>query len=332
VDQIRMSQPKSYTLSCTVDPYRGGWKLREFLAHRFRYHPAAIWDQRIAAGAVRVNGVCAGPSTLVGSGDRIEYVLVHAEPAVDFRCEIPHDDDDCLAVSKSGNLPVHAGGRYIANTLIAHLRASYGNGLCLAHRLDRETSGIVLLAKHKGAAIHFEREFHAGRAEKKYLAVMRGTFSSEFVVEAPIGRIPKEELAPRWGIVPAPIGKPARTLFRALATGEAQAPALKDAAHSAAIGRIPVTLAQVLPESGRTNQIRIHAAHAGHPILGDKVYGVPRELAQSFFREGETPQLLAAAGAFRHLLHASSLSIAHPKQGKIELFAPPPPDLMISPS
>jgi RluA family pseudouridine synthase len=309
---------RRYTLSCLVDPYRDGWTLRAFLSHRFRYHPPAIWDERIEAGAVRVNGTCAGGERVLAVGDRVSYSLVHAEPEVDFRFTVLHEDDDCLAVSKSGNLPVHAGGRYIKNTLIAHLRETHGDELRLAHRLDRETSGIVLLAKTREAAVHFEREFHSGRVVKKYFAVLRGSIPAEVAVDAPIGRAPFEDPdPPRWRVIEPPAGKPSRTIFRRLGVSET--------------AQGPCTLALALPESGRTNQIRIHAAHIEHPILGDKIHAVPTELVRAYFRDGETPELLAAAGARRHLLHAAELSIAHPRDGRpLELRAPLPSDFELS--
>lgn len=309
---------RHYTLSCFVDAYRAGWTLRAFLGHRFRYHPPAIWEERIEAGAVRVNGVRANGDTIVAGGDRVSYSLVHAEPAVDFHLTVLHEDEDCLAVAKSGNLPVHAGGRYIRNTLIAHLRESHGDELRLAHRLDRETSGVVLLAKTRAAAVHFERQFHSGRVAKKYFAVLRGILPPEVAVDAPIGRAPFEDPdPPRWRVLEAPAGKPSRTIFRRLAVCHATP-------H-------PCTLALAIPESGRTNQIRIHAAHAGHPILGDKIHAVSLEMVRAYFRAGETPELLAAAGAPRHLLHAAELSIAHPRDGRtLELQAPLPDDFELS--
>lgn len=309
---------RRYTLSCLVDPYRDGWTLRAFLSHRFRYHPPAIWDERLEEGAVRVNGTRAGGERVVAVGDRVSYSLVHAEPEVDFRYTTLHEDDDCLAVCKSGNLPVHAGGRYIKNTLIAHLRESHGLELRLAHRLDRETSGIVLLAKTRAAAVHFEREFHSGRVVKKYQAVLRGLLPHEATVDAPIGRAPLDDPdPPRWRVMDLPVGKASRTVFRRLVTAETD--------------QGPCTLALAIPESGRTNQIRIHAAHIGHPILGDKMHAVSIELVRAYFRDGETPELLAAAGAHRHLLHAAELSIAHPRDGRLlELQAPLPGDFELS--
>lgn len=309
------------TLSCAVDSHRSGWRLREFLAHKFRYLPAHIWDERVADRLIRVNDAVADAGTLVLAGDRISYEVSGDEPPVDFDFTILHEDDDCLAVAKSGSLPVHAGGRYIRNTLIAHLRATVSPSLDLAHRLDRETSGVVLLAKHRAAAAHFEREFHAGRAAKVYLAVVRGTPPPSFTVDAPIGRAPSSEPdPPRWRVLAAPAGRSSVTRFRVLAPGV-----------SASSPAVPVSLLEVVPLTGRTQQIRIHAAHVGHPVLGDKIHGVPPALSRAGFERGDFPELVEAAGAPRQLLHAASLVIAHPAGGEpLQLSAPTPPDFALS--
>jgi 23S rRNA pseudouridine1911/1915/1917 synthase len=319
-------------LSCVVDPYRSGWTLGEFLAHRFRYHPPHIWSERIAAGVVRVGDAAATDATPVHAGDRITYTIVHEEPPVDFAFSILHEDADCLAVAKSGNIPMHTGGRYIRNTLIAHLRAVHSPELVLTHRLDRETSGVVLLAKHRDAARHFEREFHGGRVRKTYLAVLRGIARDAFVVDAPIGRAPATDPdPPRWRVVEPPLGKASVTQFRRLAVGRAvravaDPPGVPPANDS-------VSLVEAVPLSGRTNQIRIHAAHAGHPVLGDKAHAVAPSLARAFLERGTFDELVAAAGAPRHLLHAAALVVAHPcGSGVLELSAPTPPDFALSSS
>jgi len=306
-------EPQRYELSCSVDPYRDGWALAEFLSHRFRYHPPELWRERLADGAVRVNGEVAGADTVVRKGDRIEYTIWHAEPAVDFRHEVLHEDGALLAVSKSGNLPVHAGGKFIRNTLIAHLRARYGDELRPAHRLDRETSGVVLLAKTREAARALEVQFRERRVGKEYVAVLRGRLEADLLVEGAIAR--REPAEPPYFRVVEAGGKPAATRFRPLEAG-------------VAAGGDPVTLVAAEPEGGRTNQIRVHAAHAGHPILGDKIYGVPPDLARRFVAEGEWPGLLVAAGAARHLLHCAVLTVEHPDTGApLRIEAPPPADL-----
>ena len=309
--------PRRYDLACVVDPYRDGWTVERFLAHRFRYQAPAVWATRIAEGAVRVNGETARADLVVHRGDRIEYVLWHAEPDVDFALTVLHEDEHVLAVSKSGNLPVHAGGKYIRNTLIARLRETYGPELRLAHRLDRETSGVVLLAKTRDAARSLEREFAARRVDKVYVAIVRGEFPESLDVDAPIAR-EDETGASSFRRVDPVSGKPARTVFRRLA--------IASAPPSSPVLAGPLSLVLARPVSGRTNQIRVHAAWVGHPILGDKIYGVPREVAWTFVREGETPAVRAAAGAARHLLHCQGLSLRHPGGGTLRLSAPLPPD------
>jgi RluA family pseudouridine synthase len=318
-------EPRRYDLSCEVDPYRSGWSLQEFLAHRFRYHPWEVWAQRIEAGDVRVNDRVAAADTVVAAGDRVVYSVLHTEPPVDFNHVVLYEDEHVLAVSKSGNLPVHAGGKFIRNTLIAHLRERWGNELRPAHRLDRETSGVVLLAKSREAARALEREFHARRVAKKYLAVLRGRMQDEVLVDAPIARA-AEPGPPYRRIVDPDHGKPARTRFRPLRVEDADLPVAGVA--PAALGG-ELSFVAVSPESGRTNQIRVHAAHVGHPVLGDKIYGVSPALAREFVASGENERVLAAAGAARHLLHCSSLQVAHPADGSpLRLTASLPPDFL----
>jgi RluA family pseudouridine synthase len=309
---------RRYDLACLVDSYRDGWKLGDFLVHRFRYHPPATWTARLREGAVRVNGDPGAADRVVRRGDRVEYSLWHEEPDVDFRCDVLYEDAHVLAVAKSGNLPVHAGGKYIRNTLIAELRATRGAELRLAHRLDRETSGIVLLAKTRAAARVLEREFHARRVEKEYVAIVRGEFPPAIDVDAPIGRLEAPSVSAFRGVDPLR-GKPARTRFVRLALGPA--------ADAPPATPRPVSLVAARPESGRTNQIRLHARHAGHPVLGDKIYGVPEEVARAFVAGGETEGVLAAAGAPRQLLHCRRLVIRHPATGApLALEAPAPAD------
>jgi len=309
-----VSVPRRYDLSCRVDSYRDGWKLLRFLSHRFRYHPEERWSERLAGGAVRVNGSVAAADTPVHCGDLVEYTLVHTEPAVDPSYEVLFEDDHLLAVSKSGNLPVHAGGKYIRHTLISLLRERWGRELRLAHRLDRETSGVVLLAKDAAAARALERQFHQRRVHKLYLAVLRGETPPEWTVDAALARREPAE-PPYFRVVDAAAGKPSLTRFRRRAVG------------SAAAGT--VSLVEAEPVTGRTNQIRVHAAHAGYPVLGDKIYGVPEELAREFVAAGETPQLLAAAGAARHLLHCARLALEHPRTGMAFVAeAPLPGDIV----
>ena len=311
-----MTTPESstYRLCCRVDAFRAGWPLEAFLSHRFRYHPAAIWKERLHAGAVEINGRVAAFDDVVQRNDEIAYTFQHREPDVDAAYDVLHEDAWLLAVAKSGNLPVHAGGKFIRHTLIAIVRERFGPDVRLAHRLDRETSGVVLLAKSADAARALEREFHAGRVDKRYTAVLRGRADEAFTVDAPIARA-ETPGPPYFRIVDREAGKASVTRFERRELGT-----------HAETGE-PLSLMDVRPLTGRTNQIRVHAAHAGHPVLGDKVYGVAAPDARAFVETGDAGVVSAVAGAPRHLLHCRELAFRHPDGGRdVVVMAPLPPD------
>lgn len=274
---------RRYTLSCRVDSYRSGWSVVEFLTHRFRYHPAERWTARVLDGRVAVNGLVVPPDHPVDRDDVVTYSFYHSEPEVDTGYEILHEDESLLAVAKSGNLPVHAGGVYISNTLITLLRKRFGSRVSLAHRLDRETSGVVLLTRDRAAARELSQQFREGRVVKDYLAVVHGWVGPDsFTVDAPIGQGPAA-LTPKR-CVDFDHGKPARTVFRVESRGG------------------DLTVLEARPETGRTNQIRVHLAHIGHPLVGDKSYGD---------RDRDTRY----ADITRHALHCRSLAFEHPVTG-----------------
>ena len=313
------TEKKKITLDCKVDSYRSGWSVVEFLSHRFKYHPLERWAHRVDDGRVKVNGARVSADRRVNHNDVVSYTIIHNEPAVDFRHDIVYEDDDMLAVSKSGNLPVHACGMYIQNTLVTHLRKRYGDHISLGHRLDRETSGLVLLSKNVSAARALSTMFADGAVVKSYVAIVHGCVDRhEFEVDAPIGKT--EDVIPMVGdretmrgretdlkedfprfvpkrIVDLKNGKPARTKFRVLKLGP----------------RYTVLHAQ--PLSGRTNQIRVHLHHVGHPLLGYKVYRIAAPA-----NGAPTPA--------RHALHCRSLEFAHPvTAAAMKLEADVPEDL-----
>jgi RluA family pseudouridine synthase len=297
-----VSDPGLVRLSCRVDRSRSGRTLTDFLALRFRYLPSDTWLDRIHRGSVTVNGAAVDPEATVRTGDEIEYAFVHVEPEVDFRYEILHESSTLLAVGKSGNLPVHAAGVFIRHTLMAVLAARYGRSLFLVHRLDRETSGVVLVARDRETARALELSARTGALQKEYLAIVHGELTREVVCDAPIGRDPTSR-APRFLVCPD--GKPAVTRFVPIASARATHPALHEA---------PISLVRARPETGRTHQIRVHAHALGFPLVGDKVYLAPRHGAGVPGAEGwrfrlspeEARQVL---GAPRQLLHCAAVEL-----------------------
>lgn len=319
------TEPRRLTLSCAVDNYRAGWSVVAFLAHRFPYHTEASWTERVRDGRVRVNGRRVSPEHVVRRDDRVDYTIEHAEPPVDWRYDVLHDDGDMLVVSKSGNIPVHACGVYITHTLIARLKRDFGEPLNLCHRLDRETSGVVVLARSRELNRAMATAFAEGRVAKRYLAVVTGYVERDaFTVDAPIGRVDVRSAYPeayRRGKardlatylpkrVVDPAGKPARTRFEVIRRGADD------------------TVVRAIPEQGRTNQIRVHLWHVGHPIVGDKIYMLRGDEREALLREGLTPEVRRALRAPRQMLHCARLEFEHPLTGRACAFEAPLPDDM----
>jgi 23S rRNA pseudouridine1911/1915/1917 synthase len=221
---------------------------------------------------------------------------------------------------------VHACGIYIVNTLIARLRRDFGPRVTLAHRLDRETSGAVMLAKNREANRRLAGMFERGEVAKTYRGVVFGRVAErEFVIDAPIGKVDARFQYPieyAWGkqndlatYLPKrrvdPAGKPARTRVEVLEHANG------------------FTALRLRPQQGRTNQIRVHLAHAGHPLVGDKIYGLAGAVRDEQMREGMTERVRAALVLERHALHCETLALTHPFTDRaLTVSAPVPQDML----
>ncbi len=290
-------------------PHRGKTVL-EFLCERFKYHPRRTWIDRIESGSIRLNGRVAQADDIVDANDVIEYEIDIVEPEVDFSYDTLYEDDDLIAVSKSGNIPVHASGNYIRHTLIARVRADLREKVHLCHRLDRETSGIVLLARNVEARREMGRAFEDGKIRKSYVAIVRGVPGKDaFMCSRALRKIGKQHPIPRT-VVDDRTGKPARTTFRVLER----------------LGEFSVIGAR--PETGRTNQVRVHLEVAGHPIVGDKTYGLPARLLRQMVAAPNDADVRAHLILPRHALHHVRMQFAHPMSGvRVTIEAPVPEDM-----
>jgi 23S rRNA pseudouridine1911/1915/1917 synthase len=238
-------------------------------------------------------------------------------PAVDERVApepgelvVLHADADLLAIDKPPGLVVHPGAGRRTGTLVHRLLAAYpelagvgGPGRPgIVHRLDAGTSGVMLVARNAAAHARLARAFAGREVDKRYLAIVWGTpKAAAGVVEAPIGRHPRERQ--RMAVVAG--GRPATTGWRRIAS------------------RGPVSLIEFVLHTGRTHQIRVHARHLGHPLVGDPVYGEAR------WRGMPAARARPLAAFARPALHAWRIGLAHPRTGeRIELAAPPPADFV----
>lgn len=239
------------------------------------------------------------------------------EPLVDPTYSIIFEDDDILVVNKSGNLPVHASGKYHFNSLKSILEREYSNGLELhpAHRIDRETSGIVLFAKSKEVLVKLQSAFSKSLIKKTYLAFCfglphpaRGTISAP-LLKTDVGVF-------RNKVVISPQGKPAITNYDVLSSSQD---------HSFSLISVDII-------HGRSHQIRVHMASIKNPLVGDKLYGFHPDLfvdsyhSLNNFSSEDNYIMLTKLGALRHLLHAHTVSFHHPLTSKYLTFSAPLPD------
>lgn len=304
----------------TVRREHSGGALAAFLAGRFPYHSPAEWAALAAGGAVLVNGAPAGPDLVLGENDVVLYSPARsAEPAVDRAVSVLYEDSDIIVVGKSGNLPAHPAGRYFRNTLWGVLRDSLGVAEpSIINRLDRETSGVTLVAKHQAAARACRRQFDDRRVTKTYLALTEGEFAAPARARGYIGPCPGSAIRKKRRFEPSAAEGPEPGR-------EAQ---WADTEFFPVERRGALTLVKALPRTGRLHQIRATLLALGRPVAGDKMYGLDEGVFLRFVEGRLTPDDAALMRIGRQALHAAELSFLHPADGRpMTVAAPLPADL-----
>ncbi len=273
-------------------------RLDAFLAAEVRGVSRSHWKALIHDGLVTVNGATAKPNYRLKKGDRIEWSLPEESPASALPENIPLDilfeDDAVLVLNKPPGLVVHpaAGNESgtLVNALLFHdpvFQAIERAGI--VHRLDKDTSGVMVVARSEAALAAMRQQFKSRETKKEYLALVWGTPPPTGRIETLLGRHPvhrQKQAVLKEG------GREAISSYRTEETFP------------------EVSLVAVNIETGRTHQIRVHMAHIGHPVVGDTLYGRARK-----HHLPETPQ--------RQMLHAAKLSFNHPATGKRLSFEAP---------
>jgi len=225
--------------------------------------------------------------------------------------DIVHEDGELLVINKPADLVCHPTKRGPFSSLIGRVRHYLGAGAQphLINRLDRETSGLVVVAKQSSPALQLRRLWESGAVEKRYLAIVhRRVPACSGMIDAPLGRDDFSLVAIKRRV--RADGAPARTAFALLKTFRRD-------------GR-DYSLLSVRPLSGRQHQIRIHLAHYGHPIVGDKLYGGDEQCYLDFVREQLSQPQRAALLLPNHALHARSISFLWHAQERFFEAAPEP--------
>ena len=295
-----------------VQKPQDGQRLDAYLAARLQRYSRAEVQKLISAGRVFLRGRAAKSSARVAAG---ETVLIRYpqrdEPASDHAAlPVIFESDRLLAINKPGGVLSHPTDKTLKNAATTILRAQFPDlKLHLLHRLDRETSGVLMFAKDPRTARSLGAAFFARETAKVYLAIAQGRVAwDEMELDIPLDR-QGGEIRVRQK---AGKGQPALTVFERLAASD----------------RGSLVLAR--PKTGRLHQIRVHLAHLGHPIVGDKLYIGDGEVYMKAVRRELEDSDLESLGAKRQMLHALSLSFPDPERPEraITVEAPPPQDFM----
>lgn len=287
---------------------RDGERLDQFVARVVPELSRARVQRLIDEGLVTVEGRLAKPARRLASGERVAVIVPAPEPVTiepeALPLRIVYEDADLLVVDKPAGMPVHPGPGHLKGTLVnavlAHCPDLSGVGGALrpgiVHRLDKDTSGLIIVAKNDRAHQALQRQLKERAVEKRYLALVRGDLRpDEGVIDAPIARDPRYRK--RMAVVPG--GRDAVTRWRVL-----------ERYIGPGSGEPRYTLVEARPITGRTHQIRVHFASFRHPLVGDALYG----------------RRSAIVG--RQFLHAAGIAFAHPATGeRLEFESPLPDDL-----
>lgn len=287
-----------------------GDRLDGFLARRFPFLTRCGWQHRIFSGCLRVNGTRAFPAYRLQRGDRLSFFHPPVvEPEVDRGIREVWRDGEVMAVFKPGNLPMHENGPYRKNTFTNLVWENFGREWSALHRLDRETSGIVLCAATPESRKKLSADWAARRVHKEYVAIVNGvTRDDQWTENGAIGDLKESRIRIKKWVVEG--GLDAVTSFLTIGRGPR---------HS---------LVRAVPKTGRTNQIRIHAACAGYHLVGDKLYHPDEDVFLDYFENGNTPGVQERAGFARLCLHAGKLGFVHPSTGAlVEVEVPVPADM-----
>jgi 23S rRNA pseudouridine1911/1915/1917 synthase len=308
--------PVQVRVRFTVEENYRGWRLDRYLQEKIRRLSRAQIQRLIAHRLEHAGGGRLKPSTRVVPG--LAFALLkeaEPEPETPLDFEVVHDDGALVVVNKPAGLPVHPTARYAAHTFTALARLRFPERkIDPAHRIDRETSGLLACGAAPAHTAALKRAFARGEVRKAYLALVEGSPADDaFTVDAPLALTGASLIRVRMHVDAA--GLPSRTRFEVLGR--------RRAADGAA-----VALLACHPETGRQHQIRAHLHHAGLPMVGDKIYGADEAIFDRFTRRETTEDDRARLRLARQALHAWRLELRHPvTRAVVRLEAPLAPDL-----
>lgn len=312
-----MTQTVKHTT--TVLSSEEGLRLDRFLALRFTYCNREVWQQRIRNRDVLVDGNGVRPSVRIRAGQTIEFFFhKKEEPPVNTGYSILYEDRSLLVIDKPPNLPVHPSGIYFENTLYMLLKQRVGDDASIhfVHRLDRETSGVLVIAKDGKVAAKLQRLFFSSNVYKEYAVAVFGRFpesldATGILLQDDASDVRKKRkfiLNGDCGKFTDPSCQSAITGFSLLVTEENR------------------SLVRAILQTGRTHQIRATLCSLGFPVIGDRLYGIDDTLYLGFINDTETEEDRKRLGLGRTALHCRVMEFEHPDSKEMVRFESKIPD------
>ncbi|EIW73598.1 hypothetical protein TREMEDRAFT_25081 [Tremella mesenterica DSM 1558] len=247
-----------------------GRQLLEVVSTEFRDRSVEYYRHALQSGVTRVNGQTAYPELVLRNGDRIDNTTHRHEPPIANQpILILYQDKQrgFIVISKPGSMPVHAAGRYFRHTVLEILQSDFGIKAYSVNRLDRLTSGLMILALSGKTASILSKEFEEGRVKKEYVARVKGRFpEEELTVDQPLMTVDRQ----MGLVIVTPDGKEAKTIFTRMSYDSSR----------------DQSVVHCRPITGRTHQIRVHLQYLGHPIVNDPLYSLPTIWGSSLGRGG----------------------------------------------
>lgn len=272
-----------------------GVRIDRFLAEHYPFLTRSGWQKRLARRRVYCGGRPVEADYVVQTGDQVAlYYPEDAEPKVNEGIHVLVEQAGVMAVYKPPHLPMHANGPYQTNTFVDLVHQEIGEEWNIVHRLDKETSGIVICAATGKLRAKLTVMLQASEVRKHYLALVHGPVElSDWMSDGAIGDLEASAIRIKKWVVPN--GLPALTAF----SRWQQSPT--------------ASLLEARPLTGRTNQIRIHAAYAGYPLIGDKLFHRDEQVFLEYHERGTTPWCIEQTGFSRCCLHAAGIRFRHPE-------------------
>jgi len=285
----------------TVKEDEQGLRLDQFLCKRFSDISRNEWQTRIDQGYVKINELQARPSRRLNVHDCVRYAYyMRAEPETPLEIPVIYEDENLIAVDKPAGLPVHPSGIYRTKTVTTLLDAQNNFGTTyLLHRLDRETSGVLLLARNKKSAALYHKALRSDSTKKEYVVLCEGKFPKEFQAHGYLFSLPSSRLKRKrfFSIEP-----PAEAID--IQTAQTNFTRLYTRKHISALRAVLLT--------GRMHQIRATLLSLGFPVVGDKLYGVDEDYYFKFADDTLTEADWVKLRLRRSALHCTRLTVINP--------------------